>query len=109
MTAKLSVLKPLFRFTLLLMTVFMLSRIGLLLWQQQRLVDGDSIAVLIGGLRIDLSSLGYLSALAVLMLLANVFLRSKTALFQHAFTLYSSLVVTLIVVVEASTPAFINQ
>jgi phosphoglycerol transferase len=109
MTAKLSVLKPLFRFTLLLMTVFMLSRIGLLLWQQQRLVDGDSIAVLIGGLRIDLSSLGYLSALAVLMLLANVFLRSKTVLFQHAFTLYSSLVVTLIVVVEASTPAFINQ
>ena len=109
MTAKLSVLKPLFRFTLLLMAVFMLSRIGLLLWQQQRLVDGDSLAVLMGGLRIDLSSLGYLSALAVLMLLANVFLRSKTALFQHAFTLYSSLVVTLIVVVEASTPAFINQ
>ncbi|WP_249930190.1 LTA synthase family protein [Pseudoalteromonas sp. S4389] len=87
----------------------MLSRIGLLLWQQQRLVDGDSLAVLMGGLRIDLSSLGYLSALAVLMLLANVFLRSKTTLFQHAFTLYSSLVVTLIVVVEASTPAFINQ
>ncbi|MBU75681.1 MAG: hypothetical protein CMK63_01665 [Pseudoalteromonadaceae bacterium] len=109
MTAKLSVLKPLFRFTLLLMAVFMLSRIGLLLWQQQRLVDGDSLAVLMGGLRIDLSSLGYLSALAVLMLLANVFLRSKTTLFQHAFTLYSSLVVTLIVVVEASTPAFINQ
>jgi phosphoglycerol transferase MdoB-like AlkP superfamily enzyme len=109
MTAKLSVLKPLFRFTLLLMAVFMLSRIGLLLWQQQRLVDGDSLAVLMGGLRIDLSSLGYLSALAVLMLLANVFLRSKTTLFQHAFILYSSLVVTLIVVVEASTPAFINQ
>lgn len=109
MTAKLSVLKPLFRFTLLLMAVFMLSRIGLLLWQQQRLVDGDSLAVLMGGLRIDSSSLGYLSAIAVLMLLANVFLRSKTTLFQHAFTLYSSLVVTLIVVVEASTPAFINQ
>lgn len=104
-----SVLKPLFRFTLLIMSVFILSRVGLLVWQQQRLADGDSLAVLFGGLRVDLSSLGYLSALAVLVLLAHVFLRSKTDLFRRAFTLYSSVVVTLIVVVEASTPAFITQ
>lgn len=109
MTTKLSVLKPLFRFSLILMSVFILSRIALLVWQQQRLADGDSLAVLFGGLRVDLSSLGYLSALAVLMLLADVLLRSKTALFQHVFTFYSSIVITLIVVVEASTPAFITQ
>ncbi|MEI8675927.1 LTA synthase family protein [Pseudoalteromonas sp. Hal040] len=109
MTAKLSVLKPLFRFSLILMSVFILSRIALLVWQHQRLADGDSLAVLLGGLRVDLSSLGYLLALAVLMLLAHVLLRRKTAFFQHVFTLYSSIVVTLIVVVEASTPAFITQ
>ncbi|KTG18730.1 hypothetical protein AUR67_18650 [Pseudoalteromonas sp. XI10] len=91
------------------MSVFILSRIVLLVWQQQRLADGDSLAVLLGGLRVDLSSLGYLSALAVLMLLFDVLLRSKTALFQHVFTFYSSIVVALIVVVEASTPAFITQ
>ncbi|UJX24483.1 LTA synthase family protein [Pseudoalteromonas sp. CF6-2] len=109
MQAITSVLKPLFRFTLLIMSVFILSRVGLLVWQQQRLADGDSLAVLFGGLRVDLSSLGYLSALAVLVLLAHVFLHSKTDLFRRAFTLYSSVVVTLIVVVEASTPAFITQ
>ncbi|KPZ67128.1 Lipoteichoic acid synthase 2 [Pseudoalteromonas sp. P1-26] len=109
MTTKLSVLKPLFRFSLILMSVFILSRIALLVWQHQRLADGDSLTVLFGGLRVDLSSLGYLSALAVLMLVADVLLRSKTALFQHVFTFYSSIVVTLIVVVEASTPAFITQ
>ena len=99
MTTKLSVLKPLFRFSLILMSVFILSRITLLVWQHQRLADGDSLAVLLGGLRVDLSSLGYLSALAVLMLVADVLLRSKTALFQHVFTFYSSIVITLIVVV----------
>ncbi|RZF92748.1 LTA synthase family protein [Pseudoalteromonas sp. CO302Y] len=109
MQAITSVLKPLLRFTLLIMSVFILSRMGLLVWQQQRLADGDSLAVLLGGLRVDLSSVGYLSALAVLMLLADVLVRSKTALFRRAFTLYSSIVVTLIVVVEASTPAFITQ
>ncbi len=109
MTAKLSVLKPLFRFSLILMAVFILSRISLLIWQQQRLADGDSLAVLFGGLRVDLSSLGYLLALAVLMLIAHVLLRSKTSLLQLIFTLYSSIVVTLIVVIEASTPAFITQ
>jgi len=81
----------------------------LLIWQQQRLADGDSLAVLFGGLRVDLSSLGYLLALAVLMLIAHVLLRSKTSLLQLIFTLYSSIVVTLIVVIEASTPAFITQ
>ena len=109
MTAKLSVLKPLFRFSLILMAVFILSRISLLIWQQQRLADGDSLAVLFGGLRVDLSSLGYLLALAVLMLIAHVLLRSKPSLLQLIFTLYSSIVVTLIVVIEASTPAFITQ
>ncbi|MEQ5875364.1 LTA synthase family protein [Pseudoalteromonas sp. NFXS39] len=109
MTAKLSVLKPLFRFSLILMAVFILSRISLLIWQQQRLADGDSLAVLFGGLRVDLSSLGYLLALAVLMLIAHILLRSKTSLLQLIFTLYCSIVVTLIVVIEASTPAFITQ
>ncbi|MGX1112009.1 phosphoglycerol transferase MdoB-like AlkP superfamily enzyme [Pseudoalteromonas sp. MBR-15] len=109
MTAQFFVLKPLFRFSLLLMSIFMISRIGLLIWQQQRLGDNDYLAVFMGGLRVDLSSVGYLSVIGVFILLADILLRNKTAIFKQAFTLYASAVVTLVVLVEASTPAFINQ
>ncbi|MBE0363514.1 hypothetical protein PULV_a0965 [Pseudoalteromonas ulvae UL12] len=109
MTANTSVLKPLFRFILILISIFITSRIALLFWQNSRLNDGDIWPVISGAIRIDLSSIGYLATIGVFILILHVLARPKTELFQRIFTLYGSSVVTVVVIVEASTPAFINQ
>ena len=109
MTANTSVLKPLLRFTIILISIFITSRIALLFWQHSRLNDGDIWPIISGAIRIDLSSIGYLATIGVFILILHVVARPKTELFQRIFTLYGSCVVTVIVIVEASTPAFINQ
>ena len=109
MTANTSVLKPLLRFTIILISIFITSRIALLFWQHSRLNDGDIWPIISGAIRIDLSSIGYLATIGVFILILHVVARPKTELFQRIFTLYGSSVVTVVVIVEASTPAFINQ
>ncbi len=109
MTANTSVLKPLLRFTIILISIFITSRIALLFWQHSRLNDGDIWPIISGAIRIDLSSIGYLATIGVFILILHVVARHKTELFQRIFTLYGSSVVTVVVIVEASTPAFINQ
>ncbi|MDB2330464.1 LTA synthase family protein [Alteromonas sp.] len=109
MTANTSVLKPLFRFTLILISIFITSRIALLFWQHSRLNNGDIWPIISGAIRIDLSSIGYLATIGVFILILHVVARPKTELFQRIFTLYGSVVVTVVVIVEASTPAFITQ
>lgn len=109
MTANTSVLKPLFRFIIILISIFITFRIALLFWQHSRLNDGDIWPVISGAIRIDLSSIGYLATIGVFILILHVVARPKTELFQRIFTLYGSVVVTVVVIVEASTPAFINQ
>lgn len=109
MTANTSVLKPLLRFTIILISIFVTSRIALLFWQHSRLNDGDIWPIISGAIRIDLSSIGYLATIGVFILILHVVARPKTELFQRIFTLYGSSVVTVVVIVEASTPAFINQ
>ncbi|MGO3917199.1 MAG: LTA synthase family protein [Pseudoalteromonas sp.] len=109
MTANTSVLKPLLRFTIILISIFITSRIALLFWQHSRLNDGDIWPIISGAIRIDLSSIGYLATIGVFILILHVVARPKTELFQRVFTLYGSCVVTVVVIVEASTPAFINQ
>ena len=109
MTANTFVLKPLFRFILILISIFITSRIALLFWQHSRLNDGDIWPIISGAIRIDLSSIGYLATIGVFILILHVVARPKTELFQRIFTLYGSCVVTVVVIVEASTPAFINQ
>jgi len=109
MTANTSVLKPLLRFTIILISIFITSRIALLFWQHSRLNDGDIWPIISGAIRIDLSSIGYLATIGVFILILHVVARPKAELFQRIFTLYGSCVVTVVVIVEASTPAFINQ
>ncbi|MCL1065720.1 LTA synthase family protein [Shewanella olleyana] len=109
MTANTSVLKPLVRFTIILISIFMTSRIALLIWQHSRLNEDDIWPVISGAIRIDLSSIGYLATIGVFILILHVVARPKTELFQRVFTLYGSVVATVVIIVEASTPAFINQ
>ncbi|KTF16364.1 LTA synthase family protein [Pseudoalteromonas sp. 10-33] len=109
MTANTFVLKPMLRFTIILISIFITSRIALLFWQHSRLNDGDIWPIISGAIRIDLSSIGYLATIGVFILILHVVARPKTELFQRIFTLYGSSVVTVVVIVEASTPAFINQ
>jgi phosphoglycerol transferase MdoB-like AlkP superfamily enzyme len=103
------ILKPLVRLTTLLLAIFVTSRIALLIWQYPRLNDGDIGFIISGAIKIDLSSLGYLVSVGVLILILDVIFRNKTALFQRIFLLYGSLVTTVVVIIEASTPAFITQ
>ena len=109
MTANTSVLKPLLRFSIILISIFITSRIALLFWQHSRLNDGDIWPIISGAIRIDLSSIAYLATIGVFILILHVVARPKTELFQRIFTLYGSSLVTVVVIVEASTPAFINQ
>ncbi|MDC9571488.1 LTA synthase family protein, partial [Pseudoalteromonas sp. GABNB9D] len=76
MSANTSVLKPLLRFTLILLSIFITSRIGLLIWQHSRLNDGDIWPVISGAIKIDLSSVGYLATIGVLILMLHVIARS---------------------------------
>ena len=109
MSANTSVLKPLLRFTLILLSIFITSRIGLLIWQHSRLNDGDIWPVISGAIKIDLSSVGYLATIGVLILMLHVIARSKTKLFQRMFSLYGSIIATVVVILETSTAAFITQ
>ena len=67
LTSVLNLLRPFLLFSLLLLSMLLLSRAGLVLWQGERFTDLSAIATLIiNGLRIDLSTLGYLLILPAL-------------------------------------------
>lgn len=67
LTSVLNLLRPFLLFSLLLLSMLLLSRVGLALWQVERFADLNTIAtLLINGLRIDLSTLGYLLILPAL-------------------------------------------
>ncbi|MEG3765364.1 LTA synthase family protein [Alteromonas sp. 14N.309.X.WAT.G.H12] len=109
MTVRRSVLKPAFRLMLLMMTIFFVSRIGLMIWLHTRLESDDWLGVLIGGFRVDLSSLGYLMSVPIFLLMMNLLCYRKTLLFQYVFSLYGTLITTFVLIFELATPAFITQ
>ncbi|CAM3875787.1 LTA synthase family protein [Rheinheimera salexigens] len=97
-----------FFFTLL--AIFLVSRLGLAMWQFERIPSEQLSLLFLGGLRVDLSTAAYLSLpLSLLVYIADwVYLPFKPYL-QKFNRGYAIVAITLIVLVEAATPAFINQ
>ncbi|MCY7295901.1 LTA synthase family protein [Alteromonas sp. a30] len=103
-------LKPVLTLFFTLIVAFTLSRISLMLWQQTRIETEFLIPMLVGGLRVDLSSSAYLSLPLLLLLMLHQFLpQLLKPLIAKVGYCYSVAIVVLVVMCEASTPAFINQ
>lgn len=106
---KLGVLYPLIVFFLLNLAVFVVSRLGLCLWQADRVsaVDGWQIMFL-QGLRIDISTLCWLFVLPIVL---SYFFASHNAfgrIINLIIRLYLVAISSFIAFMEIVTPAFIN-
>jgi phosphoglycerol transferase MdoB-like AlkP superfamily enzyme len=108
-SAVLNLFRPFFLFSLLLILTLLLSRLGLALWQFDRFDDLQSVLTLLfNGLRIDLSTLGYLLILPAI--LHPWFMLSKwhkTWLKSLKILLFAGFIAVLFF--ELSTPAFIIE
>jgi phosphoglycerol transferase MdoB-like AlkP superfamily enzyme len=108
-TAVMYLLRPFILFSVLLIFTLFVSRVGLCLWQVDRFNDIQSvITLLLNGLRIDLSSLGYLLLLPsmlhpwlMLTRYRDVWLKILKFIFLCVFI--------AVVFFELATPAFINE
>lgn len=108
-TAVLNLLRPFLLFSLLLIFTLFVSRLGLGLWQIDRFNDfGSAVTLLFNGLRIDLSTLGYLLILPAMLhpwlMLSKfhkIWLKVLKTVFFFGFI--------SIVFFELATPAFINE
>ncbi len=101
---------PFILFVTTLAVIFVATRLGLMLWQHERLEVGQWGLVLLGGVRIDLSSIAYIAL--PLLIINVVYLMAPRKLKYVLFILlkaYAALTIATIVLVEAATPAFILQ
>lgn len=102
-------LKTVLIFTLLDLVLLSASRLLLMLWQQQRITSADDIfTILLGGLRIDLQTLGYLILPAWLLLFAATLLR-MTAKIRLPLKIYLIAISVLLLFFELITPTFILE
>ncbi|EKE82073.1 LTA synthase family protein [Idiomarina xiamenensis] len=102
--------RPLGLFFLTLFGVFLVSRLALMGWLMPRIAANDFASIVAGGVRIDLSTCAYLSLpLLLLMLLQGLLPQRCARLVAYLVKAYAVLVVTLAVLMELATPAFIQQ
>lgn len=96
-------------FVLLSLLLLSISRLGLMLWQWDRVSDAGSVGwMLLQGLRADLILLGMLVAIPVL--LAPIWGRARWLNSWNQFCFgWSLLALTLIIFIELSTPSFVAQ
>ena len=107
---KAGVLQPLLCFFLIDLLLLSLSRLILSLWQSERVFahSGQYAHIFIGGLRIDLSSLGYLFAPALLLVIIATLIRLPQYL-RLPLKLYLVGGSLLILFFELITPTFILE
>jgi phosphoglycerol transferase MdoB-like AlkP superfamily enzyme len=101
--------KPFIRFVLLAVALLALFRFGLMSWQVDRVgTFSDAITILTNGLRIDLSSLGYLLILPALV--HSIFASSKYRLaWHHVLRGWFFACLMLLAFFEVATPTFILE
>ena len=109
-TPSFSPLYPFIRYCLLLLGVFTLARVAYLIWQFDRVQTWDhAISVMLYGLRFDIiviCMLWFIPALLLLLLPEN---RLLHWIMKSIVRVWLSLTTLVIVFVELSTPAFIDQ
>ncbi|PCK31855.1 LTA synthase family protein [Pseudoalteromonas piscicida] len=102
--------KPFIAFFLTLLIILTMSRIGLSVWMCHRMTDMNLLAVIVSGLRVDLSSIAYL-AIPLLLAMSIHFVMPPPAkrLFSFLIVAYITICLTSVLLLEAATPAFIQQ
>lgn len=103
-------MRPFALFLLLLVSTLLLSRLGLSIWQIDRVDSFQSfITLLINGARVDLSTIGYLLILPALIH-PWIMLRSKVAAWWlKALSILFFCIFVSVLFLELATPAFINE
>lgn len=100
----------LLKFSLITVVLLTLSRILLVFVYADRLVDATYVyAIFWGGLRIDVSLLAQIIALPSLLLLLNFLLGFKGKFVHRFIRIWCWLFFTVIALMEAATPSFINE
>lgn len=109
LTSTIALLRPFLLFSFLLIMTLFVSRLGLQIWQIDRFNDINTAATLLfNGLRIDLSTLGYLLILPAIIhpwLMLSKFQNVWLKLLSGTFFLIFMTVLFL----ELATPAFITE
>jgi phosphoglycerol transferase MdoB-like AlkP superfamily enzyme len=101
---------PIVAIGLLFILIFTVSRIGLLIWQSDRLIDAEAIGkVLLSGLRIDIVTVSYFSLIAILFLVLGSKQNYIGRLFLVLTRLWFVVWFTIIIYMEVATPAFIAE
>lgn len=87
-----------------------LSRLALVAWQWQRVIDADMLAnIFIQGLRFDMVMVGIVMLFPTLLLLPLATSRPLLKVWKVFLTFYLPTVAVLLTFMECSTPSFINQ
>lgn len=106
---QLYLLRPFILFSLLLISTLLISRVCLGLWQIERFNDVTSfLTLLFNGLRIDLSTLGYVVLLPALIhpwLIRTSFKIKWLNILKYSF----GFIFISVIFFELATPAFINE
>jgi len=108
-TSTIAVMRPFILFSLLLIFTLFVFRLGLGVWQIDRLNGFDSVVTLLfNGLRIDLSSLGYLLILPAIFH-PWLMLSKFSALWLKVLRIVFFLIFMSVLFFELVTPAFIIE
>ncbi len=101
---------PVVTFCFLLLATFSAFRLGFILWKTDHF-DTTFIILnsLVNGFRIDLSSLGYLLILPLLLHAISQHLPCFKKLWRIIFQMYFVVIITSIFLLELASPAFINE
>ena len=110
MSASLKTFKPLAIFCLVTLATLSLSRIILMIWKYERVIDTDGVLfILFQGVRFDLVVLGIVLGLPAIITPLASMTRPVLALWNPLLRLYLVLSFAGILFVELSTPSFIDQ
>lgn len=102
--------KPIIMFFIIVLAIFSFSRLGLIFWQLERIPSEHIAQLLLGGLRVDLSTAAYLTLPLLLICYVSHWIFAPAKPYLHKLNrLYSTISIMLVVLVEVATPAFINQ
>lgn len=90
--------------------VLSFSRIALSTWQNDRVSTlSDLFSILIGGLRIDISTLSYIVAIPMLLAIVSFIIPRLLSIIKWFTIFWYSAFLCLIVYLEVITPTFINE
>ena len=110
LNATINLIRPFILFSLLLLVTLFISRLGLSFWQLERLESIENLmTLLLNGVRIDLSAIGYLLIIPALIH-PWVMLNDKVS--KQWLAILKLIFVAIFIAVlffELATPAFINE